>query len=159
MIDVLSGATKVAEADATLMGYFPTAAADKKIYLDHSPDGQKVYPRAVIRHVRTDWKRAKNMGGTAVSRYDETTFEFIAHSDSLPDLNRIQLRLRALFDTLQPFALIDADGNTVSTATAKMVSCMEQQGGNIESLPQANMQQKSIHRLKIRFKCEVTRHP
>lgn len=154
MIDVLSGARKLAQDDTSLMAYFPAAA--QKIYLDQSPEGMTAYPRAVIRHVRTTWKRSKGL--TDLSRDDVTTFKFLIHGDDLPTLNRIQTRLQALFDTGHPFTLISADGTAVATAIAAMVSCLEEAGGSIESMPQPSQSNVSIHRLDIRFRCEVTRH-
>lgn len=157
MIDVLAGAVKTAEADTTLMGYF--AASTQKIYMGQSPQPQTAYPRAVVIHVRTTWKKAKSMDTSpALERYDTTIFQFIVHSDDLPTLNRIQLRLQAIFDTGRPFALVSDTGATVASTTAAMASCAEEPGGDIKSLPQPNQQQLSIHRLDIRFKCEVTRH-
>lgn len=153
MIDVLAGATKAAEADTTLMSMFPADA--QSIYLDLTPEGMKVYPRAVIRHVRTTWRRAKDSDG-AISKYDTTVFRFLVHGDDLPLLNRIQSRLQAIFDN-HPFALIAHDGSTVTRDA--MESCVEEPGGTIESLPQPSTSQKSIHRLDIRFRCEITRHP
>jgi hypothetical protein len=155
MIDVLSGAVTLAQADAALMALFPAGA--QTIYLDQSPEGMKVYPRAVIRHVRTTWKRSKNAAGT-ITRDDITTFKFLVHGDNLPVLNQIQTRLQALFDTGQPFALMGSDGSPVATATAAMASCLEESGGSFESLPQPSQTNLSIHRLDIRFRCEVTRH-
>lgn len=156
MIDVLSGASKKATNDSTLMALFPDAA-HRVIYLDRAGDSQTLYPRAVIRHLSTKWKNTMPGDDNRV-RYDTTIFQFLVVDKSLTGLMQIQSRLQALFDVKTPFALISHDGTEVSSATAVMIACIEEPGGSIVTLPQPSMTHETIHRLDIRFKCEIHRN-
>lgn len=140
------------KADTALMALLP---ASQSLYLDASPETDKTLPRIVIRHSTTSPKYTQpSVSGGTRMRTDETTFEFVAHGDDLPVLSQISDRLMAIFDA-KPFSLIDKDGHAVTTA--KVSSCLSVPGGNIESLPTPNTQQKSVHRLRLRFRAIVGR--
>jgi hypothetical protein len=151
MLDLLAGAKKWLETDTAWIAAM--TESNKVLWLDRVTEKKPAYPQGVIRHVTTTYKYTMQ-GADNRLRIDDTTFEFIVHDEDMAHLTAVASVIEARFE-LATFPLLAANGSNSTTAT--LMSCKVATGTTIASLPQPSMQHKSIHRLTMRFKAQVSR--